>query len=139
MSGYGPEERALFEDDATKLYEEICQRGGIPASDYRIAEDGELRQAFDLLVDLHRQLTRGCQYQRTDRRTLIDAAYRIHHRKQIGGSFSRTCLCAGDQIVLFLDNRNRFCLYGGGRFETHAIQTFKKVAVKIKIGKCQRL
>ena len=52
MPGYGAEERALFEDDATKLYEEICQRGGIAASDYRIAEDGELRQAFDLLVEM---------------------------------------------------------------------------------------
>jgi hypothetical protein len=52
MPGYGPEERALFEDDATKLYEEICQRGGISSTDYRIAEDGELRKAFGLLVDM---------------------------------------------------------------------------------------
>jgi hypothetical protein len=52
MPGYGPEERALFEDDATKLYEEICARSGIAASDYRIAEDGELRKAFDLLVEM---------------------------------------------------------------------------------------
>jgi hypothetical protein len=52
MQGYGPEERALFEDDATKLYEEICQKGGVSASDYRIAEDGELRKAFDLLVEM---------------------------------------------------------------------------------------
>src|SRR3954453_6327078 len=52
MPGYGPEERALFEDDATKLYEEICQKGVISATDYRIAEDGELRQAFDLLVEM---------------------------------------------------------------------------------------
>jgi hypothetical protein len=52
MPGYGSEERALFEDDATKLYEEICQRGLIASSDYRIADDGELRKAFDLLVDM---------------------------------------------------------------------------------------
>jgi hypothetical protein len=52
MPSYGPEERALFEDDATKLYEEVCQRGGISASDDRIAEDGDLRRAFDLLVDM---------------------------------------------------------------------------------------
>ena len=52
MPGYGPDERALFEDDATKLYEEICAKGGIAASDYRIAEDGELRTAFDLLVEM---------------------------------------------------------------------------------------
>jgi hypothetical protein len=52
MPGYGPEERALFEDDATKLYEEICAKGGIAASDYRIAENGELRRAFDLLVEM---------------------------------------------------------------------------------------
>jgi hypothetical protein len=52
MPGYGSEERALFEDDATKLYEEVCQRGLIASSDYRIADDGELRKAFDLLVDM---------------------------------------------------------------------------------------
>jgi hypothetical protein len=49
---YGADERALFEDDATKLYEEICQRGGVAVSDYRIAEGGELRRAFDLLVQM---------------------------------------------------------------------------------------
>ncbi len=52
MPGYGPDERSLFEDDATKLYEEVCQRGQIAASDYRIADDGELRTAFDLLVEM---------------------------------------------------------------------------------------
>ena len=52
MPGYGPDERALFEDDATKLYEEVCQKGQIAASDYRIAEDGALRNAFDLLVEM---------------------------------------------------------------------------------------
>jgi hypothetical protein len=49
---YGSDERALFEDDATKLYEEICQRGGLAASDHRITEGGELRGAFDLLVEM---------------------------------------------------------------------------------------
>src|SRR4051812_18732235 len=52
MPGYGAEQRALFEDDATKLYEEICQKGGISASDYRIADDGEMRAAFELLVEM---------------------------------------------------------------------------------------
>lgn len=52
MAPYGADERALFEDDATKLYEEICTKNGVGADDYRIAEDGELRAAFDLLVDM---------------------------------------------------------------------------------------
>jgi hypothetical protein len=52
MPSYGADERALFEDDATKLYEEVCEKGQIAASDYRIAEDGELRAAFDLLVEM---------------------------------------------------------------------------------------
>jgi sugar-specific transcriptional regulator TrmB len=52
VASYGPGERALFEDDATKLYDEICQRGGLPSSDYRIDEGGELRGAFDLLVEM---------------------------------------------------------------------------------------
>jgi hypothetical protein len=51
VPSYGAEERALFEDDATKLYEEICHQGIAP-TDYRIAEDGELRKAFDLLVEM---------------------------------------------------------------------------------------
>lgn len=52
MANYGPDERALFEDDATKLYEEICQRGGVASSDPRIIEGGELHRAFDLLVEM---------------------------------------------------------------------------------------
>jgi hypothetical protein len=52
VAGYGPSERALFEDTATKLYEEICAKGGIVASDERIAEGGELRDAFDLLIEM---------------------------------------------------------------------------------------
>ncbi len=52
MASYGPEQRALFEDDAAKLYDEICQLGGIASSDYRIADGGELRGAFDLLAEM---------------------------------------------------------------------------------------
>lgn len=52
MATYGPDERALFEDTATKLYEEIAAKGGILASDERIADDGELHGAFDLLIEL---------------------------------------------------------------------------------------
>ncbi len=52
MASYGADERALFEDVATKLYEEICQLGGIAADDERIEDGGELRGAFDLLVEL---------------------------------------------------------------------------------------
>jgi DNA-binding CsgD family transcriptional regulator len=52
VPSYGPQDRALFEDEATKLYSEIASSAGLAASDYRIAEDGELRRAFDLLVDM---------------------------------------------------------------------------------------
>jgi hypothetical protein len=52
VATYGPEERALFEDDATKLYEQIAQSGGLRADDPRIGEQGELRRAFDLLVEM---------------------------------------------------------------------------------------
>ncbi len=52
MSSYGADERALFEDDASKLYEDIAQSGGILASDHRISDDGAVRQAFDLLVEM---------------------------------------------------------------------------------------
>jgi len=52
VASYGPDQRALFENDATKVYEEICHLGGIAASDYRIDDDGEFRGAFDLLVQM---------------------------------------------------------------------------------------
>jgi hypothetical protein len=52
VSGYGPEERALLEDEATRLYEEIVEAGGVPADDPRLAEGGPQRPAFDLLADI---------------------------------------------------------------------------------------
>lgn len=52
MASYGPDERALFEHEATKLFEEICLNGGIAADDFRIDDGGEARGAFDLLVEM---------------------------------------------------------------------------------------
>ncbi len=49
---YGPEERALFQDGAATLYDEIVAAGGIAAADPRIAAEGPQRRAFDLLVGL---------------------------------------------------------------------------------------
>ncbi|MGF9753777.1 hypothetical protein AAII07_01120 [Microvirga sp. 0TCS3.31] len=48
----GPDERNLFDEQATPLYEEIVASGGIDASDARLAKDGELRAAFELLVEV---------------------------------------------------------------------------------------
>jgi sugar-specific transcriptional regulator TrmB len=48
----GPDERILFEEQATPLYEEIVTSGGINAADARIARGGELHAAFALLVDV---------------------------------------------------------------------------------------
>ena len=45
----GQHERALFEEQATPLYEEIVTSGGISATDTRIASRGELHEAFELL------------------------------------------------------------------------------------------
>ena len=53
MSNYGPEERALFESEATALYEDIVAHGGIKKDDPRIAaKSGSARAAFDMLLDL---------------------------------------------------------------------------------------
>ena len=49
---WGQHERTLFEDQATPLYEEIVSSGGISTTDTRIGQDGELQQAFDLLVEV---------------------------------------------------------------------------------------
>jgi sugar-specific transcriptional regulator TrmB len=48
----GPDERVVFEEQATPLYEEIVTSGGIEASDDRIAKGGELHVAFGLLADV---------------------------------------------------------------------------------------
>jgi hypothetical protein len=52
MAGYKPEDRALFEQQATGLYEQILAEGGLAADDDRIADGAPLRRAFDLLVEL---------------------------------------------------------------------------------------
>ena len=53
VSDYGPEERALFESEATALYEDIVAHGGIKKVDPRIApKSGSARAAFDMLLDL---------------------------------------------------------------------------------------
>lgn len=48
----GPQERNVFEEHSTPLYEEIVTSGGIDATDTRIAAGGELHAAFSLLVDV---------------------------------------------------------------------------------------
>lgn len=52
MAGYEPEDRELFEREATGLYEQLLVEGGLPADDPRIADGAPLRRAFDLLVEL---------------------------------------------------------------------------------------
>jgi sugar-specific transcriptional regulator TrmB len=49
---FGQHERAVFEEQATPLYEEIVTTGGISATDRRIAKRGDLHEAFGLLVDV---------------------------------------------------------------------------------------
>ncbi len=53
MTELGPQERELFEKVATPLYEEATVSGGLLESDPRLAPDGELRPALDLLVSLN--------------------------------------------------------------------------------------
>jgi sugar-specific transcriptional regulator TrmB len=48
----GPDERIVFEEQATPLYEEIVTSGGINAADPRIAEGGEQQAAFELLAEM---------------------------------------------------------------------------------------
>jgi hypothetical protein len=47
---FSPEERRLFDDQGTSLFEEAAARGMLRDDDPRIAEGGDLRRAFDLLV-----------------------------------------------------------------------------------------
>jgi len=52
VKGFGPEDRTLFEERATALYEEAVTDGGLKDDDARIRPRGEEREAFDLLVSL---------------------------------------------------------------------------------------
>ncbi|WP_205471785.1 LuxR family transcriptional regulator [Nocardioides sp. SYSU D00038] len=53
MAAYGPEQRALFEGEATKLYEEILTAGSIAGDDPRVVEGGQYAAAFALLQELN--------------------------------------------------------------------------------------
>jgi len=48
----GPDERILFKEQATPLYEEIVTSGGLDAADPRIAKGGKLHAAFELLTEV---------------------------------------------------------------------------------------
>jgi DNA-binding CsgD family transcriptional regulator len=52
LSSYGAEERALFEEQSVPLYEELAAEGGIRTDDKRIAVDGPLHRAFQMLVEM---------------------------------------------------------------------------------------
>ena len=53
MDGYSPEDRALFESEATELYEEIVAKNGIAPDDPRITEGGDRERSFELLRRLN--------------------------------------------------------------------------------------
>lgn len=52
MTGFGPGDRALFEAEATALYETAVAAGGLPTDDPRIHPRSALRPAFELLQRL---------------------------------------------------------------------------------------
>jgi hypothetical protein len=52
VSGYGPDQRVLFESECVALYEEAATRGGLPKDEETIAEDGPRHAAFELLVEM---------------------------------------------------------------------------------------
>jgi len=50
VQGFSPEDRALFESDASAFFEDVVARGSVRADDPRIRRRGPLKPAFDLLV-----------------------------------------------------------------------------------------
>lgn len=52
MAAFQPEDRELFEAQAVPLFEQVLAERGLAVDDPRIADDSELKPAFDLLVDL---------------------------------------------------------------------------------------
>jgi hypothetical protein len=53
VADLGPEERELFESEASPLYEEAAMSGGLKDSDPRIERGGDLHEALELLVSLN--------------------------------------------------------------------------------------
>lgn len=49
---YGPEDRALLESAAARLYADAVAAGALRSDDARVTEDAELRTALDLLVEV---------------------------------------------------------------------------------------
>ena len=49
MAGFGPGDRALFESEATALFEDVVAAGSLSTDDPRIVPRSALRPAFDLL------------------------------------------------------------------------------------------
>jgi hypothetical protein len=49
VTGFGPDDRALFEGEATALFDDVVAAGSLPANDPRIAPEGPLKPAFELL------------------------------------------------------------------------------------------
>ncbi len=70
METFGPDDRGLFESEASGLFEEIVTQGELSARDPRIAQGAPLHAAFRLLVDLG-LLTRDTE---TDSYTAVDPA-----------------------------------------------------------------
>ncbi|MBM7517921.1 LuxR family transcriptional regulator [Nocardioides nitrophenolicus] len=52
MTSYEPADRALFEEEASGLYEQVLAEGGLAADDPRVLDGSPVRRAFDLLVEL---------------------------------------------------------------------------------------
>jgi hypothetical protein len=52
VAGYQPEDRELFEREATGLYEQALAEGGLAADDARLADGAPSRRGFELLVEL---------------------------------------------------------------------------------------
>ncbi|WP_395658894.1 LuxR family transcriptional regulator [Nocardioides sp.] len=68
METIGPEDRALFESAGTALFEELVAAGGLPTTDRRLVEGGELAPALELLRDLGlaRQSADGVRWEAQD-------------------------------------------------------------------------
>ena len=52
LKHYGPAERAVFEREATAIYEDVLAKGGLRTDDPRLDPDAAERAAIDLLLDL---------------------------------------------------------------------------------------
>ena len=85
--------------------------------------DGEeVGKALYLLLDLDSQLSGRSHDDGVDfLRVTFASAQAVDDREEVGSGLASACLCAGDHVTTFEEERDRSFLYGSGLEEVHGL------------------